>query len=394
MWEVVVLHSLSKHGSVGVEEPLPSGRRPDVAFANEKLAFIADVTSVSDEGLDDQNPCRELAELLEATKKKLGLKIGGTELRVGSVRQQTSRGSRTVLRLPERKRLAQFVRDRIEPVLRQQIAEGRDVLQVIINDETAEVSVHIDPKRSPYSSIGYAGYDAPTIKDQNPLYNAMRAKARQLRGAQGLCGVIVGDADSKSLAGRKVGWNEVDSRTIADEFLRQFSSIHFVLLLSVREEQGTFQIGPPKRKLHALLAFSRTSPPPEGLEALFKDMMGEMPKPIAMPVNAALRSREKGYGWGFHGGGTMSGSRIKISAREVLEVLAGRRTVQETNSWHRWASMGDEPAPGTMVNPFERCLAQGRLPIAMNVVKGDEDDPDDWIVIEFGPSDPAIRPFR
>jgi hypothetical protein len=47
-----------------------------------------------------------------------------------------------------------------------------------------------------------------------------------------------------------------------------------------------------------------------------------------------------------------------------------------------------------MVNPFERCLAQGRLPIAMNVVKGDEDDPDDWIVIEFGPSDPAIRPFR
>jgi hypothetical protein len=395
MWELVVLHGLSEQGNLAIERPLPSGRRPDIAFANDDIGFVADVTSISDDGLDEQNPYEELSTILEATKKKLGLKIGGMDLRIGSERVTTARGTRTVLKIPERRRIRDFVRDRIEPELRRQMNEGRTVLDVAIVDETTDVHVHIDPAKSPYNSGSYASYDVPTIKDSNPLYNALRAKAGQLRGADGMVGVIVGDADSRSLADRGNTWNEVDARAIADEFLRQNSSINFVLLLSVREERrGVLDIGPPERKPHALLAFSKTAPPQPVLEALFRKMMAELPKPIAMPVNAAYRSRETGYGWGFHGGGQMSRSRIKISAREVLEVLAGRRTVQDMNSWHRWSAQGDAPAPNTMPNPFERRLLEGRLPVSMAVIKGSEDDPDDWIEVEFGDPDPAITPFR
>lgn len=395
MWELVVLHSLSRLGKLRVEVPLPSGRRPDVAFSSDDVTFIADVTSISDEGLEEQNPYRELSKLLEATKTKLGLKIGGMDLRIGSMKVETSRGSRTVLRLPNRAGLRAFVRDRIEPALRSQIAAGADVLDVVINDETADVEVHIDPRKSPYNSGAYAAFDVPTIKDQNPLYNALRAKAGQLRGASGVVGIIVGDASSRALAGQRIGWNEIDARAIADEFLRQHRSINFVLLLSVREEQrSVLQIRPILRLPHAVLVFSKTTPPPAELEWLFRRMLAEMPKPVAMPINAALRSREKGYGWGFHGGGTMSRSRVKISAREVLEVLAGRRTVKEMNSWHRWSASGDGAQANSMPNPFERHLMEGRLPTAMRVFKGDENDPDDWIEIEFGAPDPAVSPFK
>ena len=293
MWEVAILHALSKLGDVGNEIPLASGRRPDVAFTNGNLTFTADVTVVSDDGLDEKKPYEELSTLIEACKTRLGLKIGGMDLRVGSRSEQTPRGTRTVLRLPDRRRLREFVRDEIEPRLRQQIDEGKEVLNVSIEDERVAIQITIDPRKSPYSSGSYGSYDAPTIKDRNPLYNALHSKAKQVRGGSGFLGVIVGDGDSRSLADRHNNWSEVSARAIADEFLRQNSSIHFVLLLSVREEPtGWSSINLRIRKLHGMLAFSRTTAVPAGLEQLFNSMMAEMPRPVAMPVNAALRSRE------------------------------------------------------------------------------------------------------
>jgi hypothetical protein len=392
MWEVVVFHALSQFGSLRIEEPLLSRRQPDLAFENDEVAFVADVTSVSDSGLNEQNPFSELSALIEQTKAKLGLETGGMDLRVGSAKEQTKRGTRTVLRIPERKRLAEFVASRIEPPLREQISQGREVLNVVINDDVADLQIAIDPRKSPYNSGGYAAYNTPTILDQNPLYNALRPKARQLKGANGVTGVIVGDADSRALADRPSHWSEVSARAIADEFLRQNSSIGFVLLLSVREEQrSVLRVGPSIRKPHALLAFSKTSPPPTAIEALFRQMMANFPKPVAMPINASARANVAGYGWGFHGGLEMSGRRIKISSRAVVELLAGRKTIEDMNDWHQWSTANEA---NTMQNPFERLLRQGCLPTSMTVLKGDENEPDDWVEFEFGEPDPAISPFH
>jgi hypothetical protein len=395
MWEVAILHALSKLGDLGNEVTLASGRRPDVVFANGGLTFTADITTVSDDGLDEQNPYEELRKLIEACKIRLGLKIGGMDLRVGSRREQTARGTRTVLRLPDRRRLSEFVRDQIEPRLRQQIDEGKEVLHVGIEDAHVTIQVTVDPRKSPYSSGSYAAYDAPTIKDRNPLYNALRSKAGQVRGASGLLGVIVGDGDSRAFTDQQNNWSDVSARAIVDEFLRQYASVHFVLLLSVREERtGWSPVNPPIRRLHGQLVVSRTTAVPAELEQLFHRMMAEMPQPVAMPINAALRSREAGYGLGHHGGSQMSDRRIKLSAREVLEVLAGRRTVQEMNASHDWHAAADRPQARTKPNFFERCLQEGRLPSSITVIKTDENDSDDWIEVEFGDPDPAIRPFR
>ena len=78
--------------------------------------------------------------------------------------------------------MAGFVRKEIEPLLRQQIAEGREILHLAFEDERCGLELTINQSNSPYNGSSYAAYDVPTIKDQNPLYNALRSKAKQLRG--------------------------------------------------------------------------------------------------------------------------------------------------------------------------------------------------------------------
>ena len=395
MWEVVVLHGLSKQGALQNEVPLPCGRRPDVGFMVPELSFIADITAVSDEGLDEQNPYRDLSRLIEESKTRLNLPAGGVDLRVLSKTEWATRGSRTVLKLPERKRVREFVRSEIEPKLKEQILAGEAVLCISLEDETIGIRITIDPSKSPFSSGTYAAYDIPTIKDRNPLYNALKAKASQLRSAPGLTGVIVGDANTRMLAGGQMNWNEVTAQAIALEFLRQHSSIGFVLLLSVREgirnRPGSV---PPGRRIHAHLVTTGLTTTTQSLNALFEAMAAEMPKPVAMPVNAALRAREAGYSWGHHGGYQMSAKRIKISARVLVELLAGRRTIEETNALHDWIGPGAPRKPNQAINPFERHLRDGRLPTAISVIRTDENDSDDWIEFEFCDRDPAISPLR
>jgi len=181
MWELVVLHGLSKCGALQNEVELPSLRRPDILFERGVLRMTADVTAVSDEGLDNDNPYYELSRLIEAAKNKLKLPVGGLDLRVRSKHESTKRGNRTVLLLPPRNKLQEFVGQTMAPQLREQMAIGTFPLRIVIDDGEIGIDITIDPTKSPYSSGGFAAYDVPTIKDRNPLYSALKVKAEQLR---------------------------------------------------------------------------------------------------------------------------------------------------------------------------------------------------------------------
>lgn len=228
MWEVAVLHGLAGLGRIENEVPLGSGRRPDLAFSSGKIAFVADITSVSDDGLDAQNPFFELSQEIEAAKARLGLPIGGLDLRVDSRDELSKRGRRRVLTLPHRKNVRDFVRTQIEPELREQIKAGETTLAVAIKSVNVSLSLTIDPARGHINSGGYAAYDTPTIRDRNPLYNAMKLKADQLRDVAGIKGIIVGDAGSRGLADRSFSPDGLSAEAIIHELFRQYSSIEFV----------------------------------------------------------------------------------------------------------------------------------------------------------------------
>ena len=133
-----------------------------------------------------------------------------------------------MLLLPPRKTLQAFVQQTIVPQLREQIDAGNTVLHIAIDGDDLRLDITINPAGSPYSSGSFAAYDVPKIKDRNPLYNALKAKADQLRGAEGLTGIIVGDGDCVALSDRSVNWDAVSTRQIVVEFFRQFSSLDFV----------------------------------------------------------------------------------------------------------------------------------------------------------------------
>ena len=395
MWEVAVFHALSRQGSTRSEDPLHDGRRPDIAFVSEGLSFTADVTIVSDDGLDEQNPVEEFGSRVEALKKRLGLQIGGMTIRILSRKERVGGRERTMLRLPSRNQLDRFIKERLEPNLRSQIEAGRTILRFSVDDDTTGLDLFIDPQKCPFNSLSYPSYDVPTIKERNPLYNVLKAKARQLRAAEGIVGIIVGDADSTALSERRQGWNEVGVRDIIRDFLRQHSSIGFVFVVSVREKRpAVLDIGPRERWLHGILEIGSGCPAGTALDALFRLAMRDMPKPVMMPVNGARRAQEVGYGRSHYGVNLVSKNRVRISSRDLMEILAGRRTIDDFNAMHRWRSVTAPSSSHTMFNQFDKFLTDGRLPVTMEVVRTGEDDSDDWIELEFGDSDPAISPIR
>lgn len=395
MWETVILHALSRCGTLENETELASGRRPDIRLTTPDLQITADVTAVSDEGLDNDNPYHDLGGLVERAKEKMGLPLGGLDIRIRSRHEKTKRGTRTVLLLPPRGKLENFVKGTIVPQLRKQIEVGDEVLRVEIYDEDVGIDIRIDPRKAPYNSYSFAAYDVPRIKDRNPLYGALKAKVDQLRGAGGITGVIVGDGDCTALSSRSGNWDEVTTDQIIDEFFRQYSSIDFVLLLSVREtRQGGWSPVPPVRKNAARLRVRDGSSATAQLDALFRSMMELLPKPGRSPVNGALRARENDYDLGHRGGYSMSRSKIRMGLREFTEIMAGLRTLEDNGAKNVEAARKLPQRQNDMQGYILRNLMEGRLPTSINVIKTGEDNSDDWVEIQFGDIDPAIAPLR
>jgi hypothetical protein len=72
-WEAVVLNGLSKLGSVDHEPRLPGPTKPDVLFAHASGTALMDITTVSDRGLDRQNPIYRLSDRLVELVRERGL---------------------------------------------------------------------------------------------------------------------------------------------------------------------------------------------------------------------------------------------------------------------------------------------------------------------------------
>lgn len=86
----------------------------------------------------------------------------------------------------------------------------------------------------------------------------------------------------------------------------------------------------------------------------------------------------------------MSGKTIRISSREVLELLAGTISSTEFERRHRWDKSS---APHGPSNPFASALARGEMIAFVAVIDGEDHD-DDWLEFRFTEPDPAISPFR
>ncbi|MCA0902475.1 hypothetical protein [Qipengyuania aquimaris] len=387
MWEVAVLHAFSNGGSIKHEVGNASGGSIDLQVSIPGMqTIVADIVTVSDRGLREINPIGAMMDEVSLALREAGLGYQAYRIDVFEAEKRTSKGTKRVLRLPVRNELRQHIENTLKPRFLE-FAEKR-VLPFVITVDDENAGYQLTLVEGEFAGGTYASFDAPTIVDRNPLYRALKDKAAKVAKMEGIQGVIVTDGDSQSLR-QSSGAGGVSTDAIVSRFLDDFDEIEFVLLITVdsRNSRGNVHQG---HDLKSRVWFRKHLP--ENFGEILHDLVRTLPKPINSALNGGRRAQEAQYERPY-GGITRSDRMVRIGARHLLEVLAGRKTVAQLNSNFGWdrepkrAGIFDE-------NPFEVALREGRLPEMVNVYPADELENDVFVEIRFGEADPAVSKFK
>lgn len=380
MWEVMLLHHLSAFGRVEHHRTTPSGSHPDVFFKSRLLTFTADISCVSDDGIQEKNPINLLRDEIERQKRSLGLGVGGVELEVGHVESDL----KPTLKLPAAKNIPDFVRLEILPAIA--AAQARGEWPIILRWDTPEIEFRLTLNDGPNNLSSSRAYDIPKVLKSNPLYNRLRGKTSQVAEGEGLRGLILCDSGYSAFTESLFDSGRIDARKIAKGFLSDSPDVDFVVLFWIFEDRSWAR--GLRRELRCDVLQKSADP---ALQALFEACAGRMPRPLRTGQNALNHLRRWGMDLGFGGGSTLSWPTVRLSSKLLLHVLSGRISVAEFNERLDWRGAGQDDR-SRVLNAFEQALQGGVMPAAIRVVTGPDQD-DDWIEIDFEP-DTALAPFR
>jgi hypothetical protein len=165
---------------------------------------------------------------------------------------------------------------------------------------------------------------------------------------------------------------------IVRHFFRQFDSVWFVMVFGVRENDVHLSVQP---KLH--LNPKKRGTDFSHLKQIMTNIYRSLPQLQWSPHNARSRIKARELTGRYYGTLEIGGT-VKMSAREMLEILAGVKTVAQFEQNYSLE-------PGS--NPFRKMLQQGRLISKVTVEYVPEKD-DDVVTMEFGEPDSAVAPFR
>lgn len=380
MWEVLLLRHFSTLGFVEHHRATPNGSQPDIHFRNKVLTFTADITCVSDEGLQRENPYQLLQDEIEKQKRKLGLGIGGLYLDIGH-----HEGDRKVkLKLPAASDIPAFVENEVVPAIAE--AQSRREWPIFLQWQTAEIEFQLTIKDGPYSGGAHRAFDAPKTLKSNPIYGRLRGKTAQVSGGEGLRGIILCDSGYAAFRENPVDGQRVDARKIAHAFLRTCDQVDFVALFWVSEDIGWSRVA--HREVRCDLIRKSNDP---ALQAVFKACADKLPRPLRTGQNALNLIRWFGKDLGFGGGMSLRWPKVRLSSKMLMNLLSGRISIEEFNERLDWRGRGNAERDH-FLNVFERALQEGRLPKLITIESVSDQD-DDWIEFEFGSADAAAAPF-
>jgi hypothetical protein len=391
-WEQAVFNAASKVGAVRYEPSVEGHRRPDLLLTcqNPSIEFIADVTAASDKGLHHLNPVDALDEQFRLHLRKRKLLDGGFNVKVDAHPRSVYRGSKETvnLKLPRQSQFPTTIFNAKFHAFLGEVCTSPDQRHEY-HAVSRDAGVHFtyDPLKRGFSGGSYASYAVANRIDQNPVYNALKSKGGQLKGTgyAGPCGVFLCDGGCQMLRSKWKNWNEFSTEEVIRHFLRQYDSVGFVATFAVREEEQSAH--PRSRRLVEPNLY--VNPKWRGelarLELVVSKVYSFLPRPEETPENAMRALKfHKGIWARQWKGGLIVGGNVKMSARMLLELLAGKKSAAEFEQ---------EFGMTATENPFRRMLAQGRLISSIKVEHLPEED-DDVVTVEFGEVDPAVAPFR
>jgi len=394
-WEVVLLNAVSKFGKVFHEKKF-NGKTPDIYFTSsmkEEDRFVAEITTVSDWGRDELYPYEALRQELDRRLKMNGIDRAYVSLMGGYGGKFRYRGGPKVeQKLPGRARFAEvifgepfdhFVREILKNPTSRQVypVSHNNVLAVIIT---------YDPKQDGMWG-GYEGYTSAFHITENVVYQALERKGLQLAQTEfkGPLGIFLCDGDCdlfrRSSDGRSYSIDE-----IIEYFLNSRQEISFVVTFTTTQERPYKVVF----KLYEGVSFDKAR---MNLTQILKGLRDVLPEAECNVMNAInyLKGQNPNAGRSHWGGLEESetpggGTRIKISARAILELLSGTVDQGEFFKMHDFMPSGKSLLPAH--NPFKQSMLTGELLSNISIEKSDSDD--DWLIFDLTGPDPAISPFR
>lgn len=406
MWEAVFLGSLAQETSFVHEPLLGNGSRPDFQFyiptPHGGLNVVGDVTAISDKGLDDNNPIEWIREQIFGIAERAGLDPNCFNTHVsGGVKGKWPK-LKTWLDLGEKKSLNDMLQAEFKPFVRE-LSQAPDAPQEFRpKDNAIGLTVTYVPGQWA-SSGGHISYDVINSLTKNHVFEALRSKSDQLRGADidAIRLIVLCDSDCAAMH-TDMGGSGYKAGEIARAFLDTTESVDCVLLVAVKKKRSS-SLSYLDVELDFKLVRSRnpkTSRLSEGrYSALFQFLdrvAAHFPNPVQDPCNARIRARSAQFD-SFDGTYRTSRTMVTMSVRAIQELLAGQHSHNEFNRlfrWHDGESLIDGPDELTVYpNPFSQHLKAGRLITSVKVIEGGDSD-DHMIEFTFGPRDAAASAFR
>jgi hypothetical protein len=181
-WEIAILNALNKLGTVRHEPRFLGGARfLDIVFESPAIAFGADIASVSDEQLHKRNPVDRVWTALATHARKLRIKTGGFEIRIGHSPSALGRGVRHDLLIPPVAKLNGLVFNADFLRFMDRVARDHSRNHVYrVKNPTTDITISYDRDRQTWGGT-HLVYTGAHILNDNPVFHTLRSKARQLK---------------------------------------------------------------------------------------------------------------------------------------------------------------------------------------------------------------------
>jgi len=184
-------------------------------------------------------------------------------------------------------------------------------------------------------------------------------------------------------------WSTFNIDEVIKNFFRQNSSVSFVLTMGIRPRSSTLG-----RRFHldveprlSVRDADATEDWVSDLNRLIVQVTHSLPEIYQTPENAMISmnwNRSTMRTKPYLGGSIVQRDEIRISARELLDLLAGRLDQK------RFAENHDM---GSGTNIFSIYQSLGKMIKRAEIEHRPEED-DDWVILEFSVGDPAVSNFR
>jgi len=392
-WETALLFGFSHVGKIEYEPPSLQGSRPDITFVETSetpISFTADIATVSDDGLEDENPAMRFSMALIRLKQKYKLR-GSTHYSIeGAATGPHYRNRKMRLALPRGPEIEKMLETHVAPMFKRVQEENLSTASVAIDEPEIKLTVRYDANQR-YGGGSYPSYTVAYSLTRNPVYTSLKAKVRQLKKSESArtFGIFLCDGGCALLKNKQRHHSAVSVEQVITEFFRQNSSVSFVVVLVIPTATSA-AFAEPMKKLRIsgnvyVNPRARNAVDAVALLALVNRAVSHVPAPTATPQNALywIANADAHEGTPIYTL-TQGGSMIKMSARKIQEVLAGRMTADQFFSDY------DRP-DASAENPFERMLKRGLTIQSVSLTHVPEAD-DDLLEFQFGP-DAAIRKF-